>query len=188
MKRLLMFIVIFCLLATMVSARVKTENDFGKAVSGGCIGTLMGLGGFLGCGLLYTSMRGRNTIDYEGLLIALVGGAILYPIGCATGVYYWGNMYNEGGSWGAALGYSYLWELIGIPLLIVPIAGPFLFFMAPVYGALIGYNKNSRDSKTAFINIEDGQLCFGSLAVSFRLNPYDKKDIIKSVDLVAVRF
>ncbi len=78
--------------------------------------------------------------------------------------------------------------LIGIPLLIVPIAGPFLFFMAPVYGALIGYNKNSRDSKTAFINIEDGQLCFGSLAVSFRLNPYDKKDIIKSVDLVAVRF
>ena len=63
----------------------------------------------------------------------------------------------------------------------------------PTIGGAVGFNMTRRyktppASETALINFRDGQTSFAFPKVYFRPNPFDRGDLIKTIDLVKVRF
>ena len=62
---------------------------------------------------------------------------------------------------------------------------------API-GATLGFNLTRRydkpKSETALINFRDGQTSFAVPNIYFRPNPFNKGDLIQTINLVKVRF
>ncbi len=167
----------------------KPELSYKRIGSQCCFGNYTGL--LIAIGGFYIGDFLADHIDYihqwDGQITGFTLGAI---IGNTISIYAIGNIGNETGSFWATLGGSLMGSL---PFIIYGCHDISYFFGINAtcsIGSIIGFNLTRRYDKstTALISIKEGQLAFGSPVLSLRPNPYDKNDIIKSMDIINMRF
>ena len=164
-----------------------------------------GAGGFVASLLgAYFFMWAETAIDLAptgeagegGMFFGLFVGS---TVGSSIGVYAVGKTGNETGSYwvsllGSAVGMGTLLSILlsqdrdpsGLEFWIG-------LYALPTLGGITGFNMTRRyetlpASGTAFVNFRDGQMSLAVPTISFRPNPFDKKDFIQNVDLVKVTF
>ncbi len=126
-------------------------------------------------------------------IVTAVGASLGYLVGNPICVYMAGNRDNKTGSFWATLGGSLIGGVVPLIQLIRGSYGklyPAYLLTCPLIGSIVGFNMTRRytTEKTALINYKNKQLSFITPIISFRPNPYDNNDIIKSIDLVTAKF
>ena len=124
---------------------------------------------------------------------SIVGDVVGLTFGSSLGVYIVGNIGNETGSYLATLAGSACGTGISYILYVYDIYNIFSVSLPPSILGTIGFNltlryKTPPESETALINFRDGQTSFAFPKIYFRPNPFNKGDLIQTVDLVKVRF
>lgn len=169
------------------SAKITAE------ISGGiCLGALLGIGGGL-IGYLFTASE--NSQDFEslkGLLGAMLGFAIAYPIGSVIGVYAIGNTGNETGSFAATLGGGVLG--VGVGYWTIAMGHGYAALLWPPIGATIGFNvtrryRNPPPLETGLINYRDSRLSLAVPSIYYtQKNTFEGKTITQNVTLIRINF
>ena len=135
-------------------------------------------------------------IEFDGEWDDKLAGPLFawWTFGNAIGVYLVGNIGDETGQFKASFGGSILGLVVGSVFLAVDegLGYHTMVFCTPI-GAVIGFNMTRRyksppASETALFNFRDGQTSFDFPKIYFRPNPFNKGDLIQTVDLVKVRF
>ncbi len=172
---------------------VKPPTNSGKIIReiffGIGAGTLVGIGGsFIGASI----MDSENHEGFGESVGAFVGFAIVYPIGSAIGVYSFGNIGNETGSFAITLGGSIIGVAVGIGALYANYWH--IAALCPPIGATIGFNatrryKNLPPPETGLINFRNSKMSFAVPLIYYtQKNTFEGKTITQNVTLIKISF
>lgn len=189
------------------SLALTDEHPFGAGQTIGCFasGTAAGglLGGAIGALSYYTFTSDEDQDNISGTTGFIVGGLLGYTVGNALGVYGFGRISDETGSFKATLVGSALGLMAGGLGLLASerwfahpndgsndtISGTILF-AAPPLGATIAFLVTRRNdppesaSENALINLERGRFCLGAPTLSFRFDGSSSPILTKRVTLL----
>lgn len=131
-------------------------------------------------------------LDHQGRVEkgALIGAAIAYPLGTGLGVAWVGNAGKQKGSFGAAIGGSYLGALAGA--LVGEAAGNSVigFLVGAPIGATIAFNGTRKYDRpgTGLVSVDRGRARWSIPAVSVSPDPLRAQRTITSIRVMDGRF
>lgn len=172
---------------------LNTGKVAGELLAGCVLGAAAGIGGgYLGASILDT---GGMFGDIAG---AGLGVMVAYPLGCALGVYLVGNLGNETGSFGSALGWAYGGMLVGaigggLLSSLSPTVASVAIFVTPPLFATLAFNKSRRYKNpqavsASLLNFRNGKMDIGFPAIRVLPSAPGSGKLDWEVNLASVEF